>query len=109
MAIIEHIDDKGYPSFFYLNIHGGGWESDLMKIIVDKIYPEKIERVLHKAGWHSSETEILFVKNNITYSIYMDEMDGINFYPISDNFNLEIAREFAKIIDVESEKMKSRN
>lgn len=104
MAIKENVDTNGYPSFYFLNIHGGGWEHDLMKIIVDSFYPERIERKLYKAGWHSSESEIIFIKNNVTYSVFLDEMDGIKFRAVSDNFNIDVTREFARILDLESEK-----
>ncbi len=109
MAIKEIIDDNGKPKFFFLNIHGGGWKSDLKEIINNFIKPEKIEHQLLKAGWHSSEYEIFFEKDQVCYKIYLDEYDSIEFYPTSDNFKLKTVREFANIIDSESENIKKRN
>lgn len=113
MAIKEIIDENGIPHFYFKSIYGGGWQHDLMKIIVEFIYPEKIERKLYKAGWHSSESEIIFEKNGRTYSVYLDEMDFIEFKPIlSENFDMDLvlyfAREFAEILDKESEKIQNK-
>ncbi|WP_127845639.1 hypothetical protein [Psychroflexus aestuariivivens] len=105
MAFKEIIDKNGVPHFYFQSIFGGGWEHDLMTIVVKHINPLKIERKLYKAGWHSSESEIIFQKNGIDYSIFLGEMDSIEFKPISKNFILEFAREFAKIIDTQSEKI----
>ena len=104
----EIIDDNGIPKYLFLNIHGGGWESDLKKIINNIIKPEKIERELFKAGWHSSESEITFEKDGVQYKIYLDEYDSIEFYPISENFNLKTVRELANILDSESKSIQNR-
>ena len=106
MAIHLVEQDAQLPTYFFLDIHGGGWVDDLTNIVKDHIQPQTLDRKLHSASWHSSESEISFSKDNIDYQIYLAWDDSIEFRVLSEDYDTSIFQEFAEIIDRESQALK---
>lgn len=109
MAYKKYKRENAFFAIHFTDIFGGGWEHDIMTIIVRELYPEKIERKLYKAGWHSSDSEIYFAKNSMEAIVHLDDFDSICIYTKDIGCSEEQLETWAQIIDRETEKINKKN
>ncbi len=91
---IKRIENK--TEYLFMDIHGGGWQATLVKIIETNLKPHNLKTIVNKAGWHSSGSNITFEIEEVKYTIHLDEYDSISIKSTGDVNELE---KVARIID----------
>lgn len=103
----ELINKENEFQIIFTEINGGGWLSDLMKIIKIKLNPSHLEKNIISASWDEMEAEIIMTQDDIDAKIEIDDLGNISLIHAEPNEeNKQKLREWATIIATEVEKLK---